>query len=74
MRCSRWGSACRRGGYKDLDDYLVRMLGASGVQTITLSEADHGAWVRLARTTVYKDFAAKVPDGKQLIDEALAVK
>jgi hypothetical protein len=62
------------GGYKDMDDYLVRMLGASGVQTITLSEADHGAWVRLARTTVYKDFAAKVPDGKQLIDEALAVK
>ncbi|MET0925411.1 MAG: TRAP transporter substrate-binding protein DctP, partial [Xanthobacteraceae bacterium] len=61
-------------GNKDVDDYLVRMLPASGVQTITLSEADHGAWVRLARTTVYKDFAAKVPDGKQLIDEALAVK
>ncbi len=61
-------------GNKDVDDYLVRMLAASGVQTITLSEADHGAWVRLARTTVYKDFAAKVPEGKQLIDEALAVK
>jgi TRAP-type transport system periplasmic protein len=61
-------------GNKDVDDYLVRMLPASGVQTITLSEADHGAWVRLARSTVYKDFAAKVPDGKQLIDEALAVK
>ena len=29
--------------------------------------------IRLARATVYKDFAAKVPEGKQLIDEALAV-
>jgi TRAP-type transport system periplasmic protein len=61
-------------GYKDVDDYLTRMLGASGVQTITLSEADHEAWVRLARATVYRGFAAKVPEGKQLIDEALAVK
>ncbi len=68
------GERMSAGGYKDMDDYLVRMLGASGVQTITLSDADHEAWVRLARATVYKDFAAKVPEGKQLIDEALAVK
>ena len=68
------GERMSAGGYKDMDDYLVRMLGASGVQTITLSDADHEAWIRLARATVYKDFAAKVPEGKQLIDEALAVK
>ncbi len=61
-------------GYKKLDDYLIRMLGAAGVETISLSEADYQAWLQVARTSSYKDFIARVPDGAQLIDSALAVK
>ncbi len=41
---------------------------------ITLSPAEYDAWVKVAQESSYKDFAKEVPDGKQLIDEALSVK
>jgi TRAP-type C4-dicarboxylate transport system substrate-binding protein len=61
-------------GYRGLDDYLVRMLGTSGVQTVTLSKADYDAWIKLAQASAYRDFAATVPGGNQLLDDAVAGK
>jgi TRAP-type C4-dicarboxylate transport system substrate-binding protein len=61
-------------GYKKLDDYLVRMLGTAGVETVSLSEAEYEAWLQVARASSHKEFAVKVPDGRQLIESALAVK
>jgi TRAP-type C4-dicarboxylate transport system substrate-binding protein len=61
-------------GYKGLDDYLLRVLGTAGVETITLSQSEYDTWLRLIQSTVYKEFAAAVPEGKQLIDAALAAK
>lgn len=61
-------------GYKKLDDYVIRMLGAAGVETVSMSEAEYQAWLQIARTSAHKDFAARVPDGAQLIESALAVK
>jgi len=61
-------------GYRNLDEYLVRMLGTSGVQTVTLSKADYDAWIKLAQASAYRDFAATVPGGKQLLDDAVAGK
>jgi TRAP-type C4-dicarboxylate transport system substrate-binding protein len=61
-------------GLKQIDDYLAGLLTASGVQTVALSEADYGAWLKVAQASAYKEFAATVPGGKELLDEALAVK
>jgi hypothetical protein len=41
---------------------------------VTLTPAEYDAWVKIAQDSSYKQFAAEVPDGKKLIDEALAVK
>lgn len=43
-------------------------------KVVTLSDADYNAWVEVARKSSYKRFADDVPNGKKLIDEALAVK
>jgi len=61
-------------GNKELDAYLVRMLGTSGAQLVPLSQTDYESWVAAAHATAYKQFAAKVPGGQRLIEEALAVK
>ena len=44
------------------------------VKVVTLTDADYDAWIALAKTSSYKRFAADVPIGQKLIDEALAVK
>ena len=41
---------------------------------MTLSDADYGTWLDLAKKTSYAKFAKDVPNGQKLIDEALAVK
>jgi TRAP-type C4-dicarboxylate transport system substrate-binding protein len=43
-------------------------------KVVTLSDADYNAWIEVARKSSYKRFADDVPNGKKLIDEALAVK
>lgn len=44
------------------------------VKVVTLSDADYNAWLDLAKKSSYAKFAASVPNGQKLIDEALAVK
>jgi TRAP-type C4-dicarboxylate transport system substrate-binding protein len=44
------------------------------VKVVTLSDADYSAWLDLAKKSSYAKFAADVPNGQKLIDEALAVK
>jgi TRAP-type C4-dicarboxylate transport system substrate-binding protein len=44
------------------------------VKVIELSDADYNVWLDLARKSSYKRFAADVPNGQKLIDEALSVK
>jgi TRAP-type transport system periplasmic protein len=44
------------------------------VKVVTLSDADYNAWLDVARKSSYEKFAKNVPNGKKLIDEALAVK
>jgi TRAP-type transport system periplasmic protein len=39
-----------------------------------LGPADYEAWLKVAQGSTYKEFAAAVPDGKQLLEAALAVK
>jgi hypothetical protein len=39
-----------------------------------LSAAEYDAWLKIAQASAYKEFATNVQGGKELIDEALAVK
>jgi TRAP-type transport system periplasmic protein len=44
------------------------------VKVVTLSNAEYDEWVNLARKSAYARFAKDVPNGQNLIDEALKVK
>jgi len=44
------------------------------VKVVTLSDADYQSWLALAQKSSYAEFAKNVPNGKKLIDEALALK
>jgi TRAP-type C4-dicarboxylate transport system substrate-binding protein len=74
LRATKAMQQAQADGLKQLDDYLSGMLTTSGVQTVALSEADYAAWLKVAQASAYQEFAATVPGGKELLDEALAVK
>ena len=59
---------------RSLDDDMVKAFRDHKVEVITLTPAELDAWVKVAQQSSYVDFAAEVPDGKQLLDEALIVK
>ena len=59
---------------KGLDDEMVATFKKNGVEVIELTDAEAAAWREVAQKTSYKNFAEKVPGGKELIEKALAVK
>jgi TRAP-type C4-dicarboxylate transport system substrate-binding protein len=59
---------------KGLDDKLVDVFKKNNVQVVELTDAEVAAWREVAARTSYKNFADKVPGGKELIEKALAVK
>jgi TRAP-type C4-dicarboxylate transport system substrate-binding protein len=44
------------------------------VKVVTLDDADYQAWLDVAKKSSYAKFSKDVPNGRKLIDEALAVK
>ena len=59
---------------KGLDDEMVKAFKDHKVEVVTLTPAEYDAWVAVAKQSSYAEFAKEVPDGKQLIDDALSVK
>ena len=59
---------------KGLDDKMVKTFKEHNVEVVTLTPAEYDAWIEVAKKSSYATFAKAVPDGKQLIDEALSVK
>jgi TRAP-type transport system periplasmic protein len=59
---------------KGLDEEMVDVFKKNNVEVVTLTPAEYDAWIKVAQDSSYKEFADEVPDGKKLIDEALAVK
>ena len=59
---------------KKLDDKLVETFKANKTEVVFLNEAEFEAWRGVAQKTSYKNFAEKVPGGKELLDKALSVK
>jgi len=59
---------------KKMDDEMVETFRKNKSEVITLTPAEADAWRAVAQKTSYKEFAEKVPGGKDLIEKALAVK
>lgn len=59
---------------KKLDEKMVKAFKDAKVKVVSLSDADAAAWRAVAEKTSYKEFAAQVPGGKELIEKALSVK
>ncbi len=59
---------------KKLDDKMVEVFKKNNVEVVTLTDAEADAWRAVAQKTSYKEFAEKVPGGKELIEKALSVK
>jgi TRAP-type C4-dicarboxylate transport system substrate-binding protein len=57
-----------------LDQEMVKSFKEHKVEVVTMSPAEYDAWLNVAKQSSYAEFAKEVPDGKQLIDEALSVK
>jgi TRAP-type C4-dicarboxylate transport system substrate-binding protein len=59
---------------KALDDKMVKAFKDHKVEVATMTTDEYNAWLEVAKKSSYAEFAKTVPDGKKLIDEALAVK
>ncbi len=59
---------------RKLDDKMVEVFKKNNVEVVTLTPEEYDAWIKIAQQSSYKVFADEVPDGKKLIDAALAVK
>ncbi len=59
---------------KGLDDKMIKVFKDHNVEVVTMTPSEYDAWIDVAKQSSYADFAKEVPDGKQLIDEALSVK
>jgi TRAP-type C4-dicarboxylate transport system substrate-binding protein len=59
---------------KALDDKMVKVFKDNKVEVATMTPAEYQAWLDVAQKSSYAEFAKQVPDGKKLIDAALAVK
>src|SRR6266571_1579740 len=59
---------------RGLDEQMVNVFKDHKVEVVSMSPDDYNAWLEVAKKSSYAQFAKEVPDGKKLIDEALAVK
>ncbi len=56
------------------DQILIDTFKKAGVEVTEMSKEDFDAWLKVAKDSAYKQFAADVKGGAELIDAALAVK
>lgn len=61
-------------GAKADDEELAKVYAKAGAQVVDMDQTAFDKWLAVARDTSYKAFATEVPNGKQLLDLALAVK
>jgi TRAP-type transport system periplasmic protein len=59
---------------KGLDDEMVKVFKDHNVEVVTLTPQEYDLWLKVAEKSSYAEFAKEVPNGKKLIEQALAVK
>ncbi len=74
LAASKKAQAYFAGEAEKMDAKMVKAYKDHGVKVVTMTPDDYKAWLAVAKESSYKQFAAEVPDGQKLIDEALAVK
>jgi TRAP-type C4-dicarboxylate transport system substrate-binding protein len=74
LKAGKDAQAYYEGKAAAVNDAAVKDFTEHKVKVVTLSEADYNTWLDLARKSSYAKFDKEVPNGKKLIDEALAVK
>lgn len=57
-----------------VNEEAIKAFRDHGKKVVTLSDTDYNAWLDIARKSSYARFSEDVPNGKKLIEEALAVK
>ena len=57
-----------------LDEKMVKAFRDNHVEVVTMTPAEYDQWLSVAQKSSYAEFAKEVPNGKKLIEEALAVK
>jgi hypothetical protein len=53
---------------------MVVAFSKAGDQLVSMSKADYGGWMEVAKKSSYKNFADKVKGGEELLQKALAVQ
>ncbi|HRY25397.1 MAG TPA: TRAP transporter substrate-binding protein DctP [Geminicoccaceae bacterium] len=59
---------------KKVDQEMIDVYEKAGVEVVEMTPEDYDAWLALAEDSSYKDFAANVPGGAELIQLALDVE
>jgi TRAP-type C4-dicarboxylate transport system substrate-binding protein len=57
-----------------LDQKMEKVFKENNVEVVHMSPQEYDEWLKVAQKSSYAEFAKEVPNGKKLIDEALAVK
>lgn len=57
-----------------LDQKMIDVFKKNGVEVVSMSAENYQAWLDIAKKSSYETFINKVPNGKELIDAALAVE
>ncbi|MDX1636028.1 MAG: TRAP transporter substrate-binding protein DctP [Marinobacter sp.] len=57
-----------------LDEKMVEVFKKNGVEVVSMSAENYQAWLDIAKKSSYETFIKNVPNGKALIDAALAVE
>jgi TRAP-type C4-dicarboxylate transport system substrate-binding protein len=58
----------------EVNEQALKAFRDHNVKVVTLSDDEYNAWIDLAKKSSYATFAKEVPNGQNLIDEALSVK
>jgi TRAP-type C4-dicarboxylate transport system substrate-binding protein len=74
LKAGRDAQAYYESKAQSVDDAAVKVFEDHHVEVVTLTDAQFETWLALAKKTSYAEYAKDVPDGKKLLDEALAVK
>jgi TRAP-type C4-dicarboxylate transport system substrate-binding protein len=56
------------------DDEAIRVFEEAGIEIAYMTEEDYQAWLDMAETTAFASFVESTPNGKELLDLALAVE
>ncbi|HEX9463538.1 MAG TPA: TRAP transporter substrate-binding protein DctP [Alphaproteobacteria bacterium] len=74
LNAGKKAEAYFNGESRKLDDEMIKVFKDHNVEVVTLTPAEFDAWIKVAQSSSYAEFAKAVPGGAELIEEALAAQ